>query len=466
MHIPPPHSLAGKNVLVMGLGRFGGGVGVSKWLASQGANVTVTDMAPADQLADSVKALTGLPITFKLGGHEVADFLAAELIVINPAVDKATSDVLQAAFQKGVPYTTEINLFLQRCPARTVGITGSVGKSTTTALIFEALKAGLKESPVFLGGNIGKSLLLELPAIRETDWVVLELSSFMLEETPQIQWSPHIAVVTNIFPNHLDRHQTMANYTAAKQNILRFQKPADIAILNNDHDLVSRWVHLAKGKVVKYTTRGPSPHRLELAMPGEHNQSNSAAAIAVLDAVSAESPLDRPAAIKAIENFPGLAHRLQFVHAATLSGDSPRTTPRTIRFFNDSKATTPDASITAIKAFPPRTAIYLVGGYDKHLDLSGFEALLLERAGGVIGIGQTGGGIIARLQEAGRAGGGPGLLENAGTLEAAMGIATSWAAVPAHGIASIVLSPASASWDQFPNYEKRGELFARLARET
>ena len=126
----------------------------------------------------------------------------------------------------------------------------------------------------------------------------------------------------------------------------------------------------------------------------------------------------------------------------------------------------PDASITAIQAFPPRTsAIFLVGGYDKHLDLSAFESLLLESAGGVIGIGQTGGTIISHLQDASKNGDGPKLMENAATLGTAMELAKIWAGDPIHGIASIVLSPASASWDQFPNYEKRGELFTRLAKE-
>ena len=252
--------LAGKKVLVMGLGRFGGGVGVAKWLVAQGAIVTVNDSATAEELAESIKQLEGLPVTFKLGGHALEDFLGADLVVLNPAVDKQKSEVVREALQRGVPYTTEMNLFVERCRGFTVGVTGSVGKSTTTTLIYEALRAGLKGTgaKVFLGGNIGKSLLLDLPEIGEGDVVLLELSSFMLEETPRVQWSPNVAVVTNVFPNHLDRHNTMAEYTAAKQNILKFQGAGDVAILNNDHELVSRWGHFAKGRVVKYSTRGPS----------------------------------------------------------------------------------------------------------------------------------------------------------------------------------------------------------------
>ncbi len=161
--------------------------------------------APAGELSDSIAALAGLPITFKLGGHDLADFVSADLIVVNPAVDRAKSPEIQAALAKKIPTTTEMNLFLERCMGRTIGITGSVGKSTTTALINEALTAGLGQSnlkapKIFLGGNIGKSLLADLTDIKPNDYVVLELSSFMLEETPAVRWSPHIAVVTNVVP--------------------------------------------------------------------------------------------------------------------------------------------------------------------------------------------------------------------------------------------------------------------------
>ncbi|HVX86880.1 MAG TPA: UDP-N-acetylmuramoyl-L-alanine--D-glutamate ligase [Phycisphaerae bacterium] len=477
----PLPSLANKRVLVMGLGRFGGGVGVSRWLVSQGAQVTVNDAARADKLADSLQQLEGLPITFKLGGHDPADFLAADLLVLNPAVDKRTSEPVQAALRAGIPYTTEINLFVERCLATTIGITGSVGKSTTTALIHEALKAGLHQTSdaplqdslapprVFLGGNIGRSLLLELSHIRPTDLVVLELSSFMLEDTPHARnprdgspgWSPHIAVVTNVYPNHLDRHGTMAQYAAAKQNILRFQKPGDTAILNNDHELVRRWTGLAESRgaaVIKYTTHVPGGP-LPLAIPGEHNQSNARAALALLDALAPKFAVDRPAALHAIEQFPGLAHRLQLVHTLHIAN-------RQIRFYNDSKATTPDASLTALDAFPPppsRSAIFIVGGYDKHIDLHPFAQALAEKAGAVLGIGQTGGTLIDAI----RAATPPSStrLENAGTLEAAVAIAARWAK-ESPNLTAIVLSPASASYDQFPNYEKRGDLFIQLARSV
>ncbi len=151
--------LRGKRVLVMGLGRFGGGVGVAKWLVGQGARVTVNDALGEGDLGESIKALEGLPMEFKLGGHLLADFLGAELLVINPAVDKEKSEVVRKALAAGVPYTTEMNLFVERCPAITVGITGSVGKSTTTMLVYEGgSKAGMEgsERKVFMGGISGR----------------------------------------------------------------------------------------------------------------------------------------------------------------------------------------------------------------------------------------------------------------------------------------------------------------------
>jgi UDP-N-acetylmuramoylalanine--D-glutamate ligase len=473
----PLPSFQNQRVLVQGLGRFGGGVGVTRYLVSQGAHVTVTDTAPESDLKESIAQLADLPqnqLTLKLGGHDLADFTHTDFLVTNPAVDKEKSPHVQAAKNAGVPITSEINLFLQRNPAFTIGITGSVGKSTTTALIHLALQAALqpvassspletgnwklKTPTVFLGGNIGKSLLSDLPSIRPHDIVVLELSSFMLEDTPQIQWSPNIAVVTNLFPNHLDRHHTMAEYAAAKQNILQFQSAArgDLAIFNADHDLVSRWTHLAHAKVVKYSTRGPREKWIALSIPGEHNQSNAQAALAVLENLPASYTPNRAAALAAMKNFTGLSHRLQLV-CRFQTPDA-----RTVSFYNDSKATSPDASITALHAFDPGAAVFIVGGYDKHIDMSSFTNLLAERAGGVIGVGATGQALTAATLAAAPAK--ASRIHYAQTLQAAVLLARQWT-LQSPSLSAVVLSPASASWDQYKNYEQRGDHFATLARQ-
>jgi len=447
---------SGKNVVVMGLGRFGGGVGVSRWLCAQGAHVTVTDQAAADQLTSSLQQLAGLPIEFDLGAHRENILESCDLLIVNPAVDKNTSDFYRAAMNRGVPIATEINLFLQRCPAKVIGITGSVGKSTTTAMIHLALSAALEQSGggrAWLGGNIGKSLLENLSRIEPKDLVVLELSSFMLEDTPLISFSPHVAVVTNLSGNHLDRHGDFASYAAAKQNILRFQKPDDIAILNADDPVVSKWNSLAQGKVVFYNGAGKTP--LPLRVPGLHNQSNAQAALSVVETLGFKNQL--AAVLAALSNFDGLPHRLQLVHTEMADG-------KTVRWFNDSKATTPEAAITALRAFEPRTFISIVGGYDKHADMSALVRLLAERAGGVLGIGATGQALVdavatTRQLPADRT-------VYAETLPNAVSIARQWVMADKNSLDTILLSPACASWGQFVNYEQRGELFTSLARNN
>ena len=234
----------GRAVTVMGLGRFGGGVGVTRWLAGLGARVTVSDKAGADELAESVAALAGLDVALHLGGHDEADFVNCELLVVNPAVE-FDSPLVAGARRAGAEITTEINLFLAYCRAAVVGITGSAGKSTTTAMAGAILARSRK---VHVGGNIGASLLAELPAIAADHVVVLELSSFQLFYLPLLGRGPSVAVVTNLHPNHLDRHETMAHYADCKKNIFRFQQGGDVLILNRD-GLVVAWASEAPGEV-------------------------------------------------------------------------------------------------------------------------------------------------------------------------------------------------------------------------
>ncbi len=448
-------NLRSRRVVVMGLGRFGGGVGVARWLAQQGAMVTVTDQEPAEKLEASMAQLAGLNITFQLGGHDPDILNACDLLVVNPAVDKARSGFFQAVVKSNVPRTTEINLFLQRCNAKVIGVTGSVGKSTTTAMIQLAMAAALKESgsrgTCFLGGNIGRSLLGDLERIKPDDVVVLELSSFMLEDFPWIHFSPHIAVVTNLAGNHLDRHGTLESYAAAKQNILRFQTADDIAILNGDDPVVRQWAALTRGRVRFYSTQ--NVREIELAVPGRHNQSNARAALAVVAAAGMEA--HTAAVLKALAEFSGLPHRLQLVHTGTTG----------VRWFNDSKATTPEAAMTGLAAMDRGQFICVVGGYDKHADMTAFCRQLAALAGGVIGIGATGQALVSGAIAAG-------LPQDhcvyAETLDAAMVMADQWIGgndTTRHQFNAVLLSPACASYGQFTNYEQRGERFAALARQ-
>ena len=211
-----------KKVVVMGLGLFGGGLEVTRYFVKQGAKVLVTDLRDETQLQESLKFLEGLPVDFRLGQHCEEDFRSADLVIANPGV-KDDSPYLKIAYANNIPVDTEINIFLQNSPASVIGITGSNGKSTTTAMINHILEtAGYK---TWLGGNIGKSLLGELSNIKKDHKVVVELSSFQLQRVKNI--SPNVAVITNLSKNHINWHGSMENYAKAKQNILKFQKKAD-----------------------------------------------------------------------------------------------------------------------------------------------------------------------------------------------------------------------------------------------
>lgn len=437
-------SLLGKKVTVIGLGRFGGGVGVTRWLCSQGAIVTVSDKAPAEELAESIAALRGSDVRLHLGSHKKEDFLQADLLVVNPAVPKDLP-LLRKAIAAGVPRTTEINLFLQRCPAPVVGVTGSVGKSTTTAMIGEILR---RRFTTHVGGNIGRSLLEELPNIRPDHVVVLELSSFQLEDLPIIGISPHVAVVTNLLPNHLDRHKTMRAYAAAKKNIYRFQTRHDVLILNAACPRVRKWAESRRpppGRVAFFGKIGTVTycHPFELEVPGEHNQADAQAAWAG----ARQFGIDRATAAAALRDFTGLPHRLQFV-----------TQRDGVRYYNDSKCTTPEGGIVALKAFEPRKIVIIVGGSDKHVSFRKFGSALARRAKAVIGIGQTRKKIL-RAVEAARRGKAP-VVQEARDLASAIALAKQQAVTGD----VVLLSPACASYDMFRNYEQRGELFMKLVR--
>lgn len=216
-----PSDWRDRRVTIMGLGSFGGGLGATRFFIELGAHVTVTDKARPDDLAESLAQLEGLPVRLVLGKHELSDFVNADLIVVSPAVPKGVPE-LAAAGGASVALTTEMNIFFQLCRAPIIGITGSNGKSTTTSLVAHLLKAGGRTT--WLGGNIGRSLLPEWERIGADDLVVLELSSFQLDDLRDIRRSPHLAVVTNISPNHLDRHKTMENYVEAKSQIVAIRR--------------------------------------------------------------------------------------------------------------------------------------------------------------------------------------------------------------------------------------------------
>jgi UDP-N-acetylmuramoylalanine--D-glutamate ligase len=434
--IQPGDDVRGKRVTVLGLGRFGGGVGVTRWLAGQGAEVTVSDAAPPGELEASVEKLAGLNVTLHLGGHDEADVTAADLVVVNPAVPP-DAPMVRAAEDSGVPWTTEINLFLRRCPCRWVGITGSVGKSTTTAMTGAILE---RRYTTHVGGNIGVSLLNSLPSMGPDDVAVLELSSFQLESLPKVGISPGVALVTNLSPNHLDRHGDMESYAAAKKNLFRFQAPQDVLILNRNDDALQSWADEAPGQVDWFDA---TDEPFDLGVPGEHNQANAQAAWAVGRAMG----VSREDAAIALGMFEGLPHRLQRVAWR-----------RGVTYYNDSKCTTPTGTIVALRAFDPRSVIVIVGGYDKGMPFDELAAELAGRAKAVLAIGDTADRITTTVEDA-RGEELPRVVL-CGDLPEAVRQADELAR-PGE---AVLLSPACASYDQFTNYEQRGERFVQLVR--
>ncbi|MDX1565078.1 MAG: UDP-N-acetylmuramoyl-L-alanine--D-glutamate ligase [Phycisphaeraceae bacterium] len=423
--------LAGKRVVIMGLGRFGGGVGAARYCCEQGAKVLVTDSLGQADLQSSLDRLADLPIEYRLGGHDEADFASADVVVVNPGVDRRNNRYLQAA--NGAATTTEIRLFIDtQCTGagrlRTIGVTGTAGKSTTVAMIGHILAEAHGPDRVHVGGNIGGSLLDRLDRIRPDDWVVLELSSFMLELIDN--WSPHIGVMTNLADNHLDRHGTMGSYLAAKQKIFLHQSEGDVAVVP---PMLAEWSMITPARSV---VADPFFYAGQLQIPGDHNRSNasSATAAAVATGVKVTD------CARFLAGFTGLPHRLQRV--AEHNG---------VRFFNDSKCTTPEAAILAIDSFKPRTAHVILGGYNKGADLRHVALHAARQCAGIYTVGQTGDAIAdAALPESDRC-----PVHRCGDLETAVRHVLD----NVRPDQEVLLSPACASWDQFDNYEQRGKRF-------
>lgn len=445
--------LNNRNVLVMGLGLFGGGVGAVRFLCESGANVTVTDLRSEEELQESILALEGCSVSYVLGRHDASDFADADLVVANPGVPR-TSKFLGIAESEGIPVTTEICLFVERCQAPIIGITGSSGKTTTTALLVAMLEKGTRK--VYSGGNIGGSLLSELESISTDSLVVLELSSFQLDRLGDLNWSPYLAVVTNFTPNHLDVHGSLEAYRTAKKQIVLNQNPDDITILNEDDPEVREW---GKGNAFRFSTEGPvlrgtyaSSGRIihnlsgttvelcetdSLNLPGKHNLQNALAATCAALSLGVPNACIRPV----LEKFEGVEHRLEFV--SEVGG---------VRFLNDSIATSPERTLVALRSVSGRI-ILIAGGYDKGLAFDQLGIDIGERVSHLVLIGATAGAIAAAVPCDK-----PTTIHCADSLEGAVEISE---AVAREGD-TVLFSPASASYDMFRNFVDRGVRFKEL----
>ncbi len=444
--------LTGKTVLVMGLGRFGGGLDAAQFAARHAGRVVVTDLAPREKLTDSVRQLEGFPnIEFHLGGHDPADFEQADIVIANPAVP-LNNKFLEAARRKGRLVTSQMGVFFQLCPARIVGITGANGKSTTTALTAHLLEHGGPDRSygrVWLSGNIGdQPLLTILDQIAPDDVVVLEISSFQVEQLSELRLAPHVALLTNLTPNHLDRYGTFEAYCAAKEGLFQHQRPPAVSIFNAEDPIGSQWYESYRKQpgrcCVKFSADDVSASvRGAYRLPGRVYRSNLAAAMAVARSFGIG---DDPIKV-ALPAFKALPHRLEFV--AEVDG---------VRWYNDSKATTPPSSIVALESFEG-PEIIIAGGYDKHLPFNELGVKIAERAKAAVLIGQTAGKIAEAIHAAPNG--------SAVAIEFAPSLAEAVEAARKRAVAGdvVLLSTACASYDMFENYQQRGNQFAQLVRE-
>jgi UDP-N-acetylmuramoylalanine--D-glutamate ligase len=454
-------TLAGKNVLVMGLGRFGGGVDVVRFAAEAGARVVVTDKATPDKLQDSIEQVSDLKnVEMHLGRHDAEDFAAADLVIANPAVP-LNNEFLQVARKHGRTVTSQVGLFFQSCPAPIIGITGANGKSTTTCLTAHLLdRARPQSSPaahgkVWLSGNIGdRPMLTILHQIDSRDLVVLEISSFQVEQLSDVRKAPNVSLLTNLTPNHLDRYGTFEAYCAAKEGLFQFQplnarRPA-VSIFNAEDKVAQSWFSKysrQSGRTcLRFCADDVSEElRAVYALPGRANLSNLAAAMTIAKQFGATDQSIRDC----LADFRALPHRLELV------GDHDG-----VRWYNDSKATTPEGTMVALSAFEcPR--ILIAGGYDKHTPFDELGRKIASSTKAVILMGQTARQIADAISKAEQ--------DNPKSM-AKVEIVDSLAHAvdAANRLAKrgdvVLLSPACASYDMFENYQQRGRLFAELVQ--
>ena len=429
---------SGMRALVMGLGVHGGGAGVARFLAGRGAQVTVTDLQPAERLADSIRGLANLDIRWVLGEHRDEDFLNADFIVRNPAVP-ATQRHLALAREKGVPIYMEMTLFFMECsPDRVVGVTGTRGKTTTTTLLGEILEAAGRD--VVVAGNLRVSALEQLDRIGEQTDVVLELSSFQLEGLEVLEVSPRAAILTNLLVDHLNRYPSIEAYYEAKRNVFRYQGADGVLALNRD-DARSRAVaELAPGYVVWYGLGDDVPGADRAIVRGQHNRSNMAAAAAMASALG----VDRAVIGDAIAGFRGVPYRQELVRE--IDG---------VQFVNDTTATSPDATIAALSVMD-RPVVLIAGGADKALDFSAFGQAVRQPASRVKAVVLLEGSATDRVARS------VGDLVVGRFDDLRKAVEAAWERAAPGDV--VLLSPGCASFGMFRNEFDRGDQFNAIVR--
>lgn len=450
----------GKKVIVIGAARQG--LAISRFLSNRGAQVILTDNRPAAELAFANASLADLPVEFAFGGHPESLLEGADVVCVSGGVP-LTIPFLTAARNQGVQLSNDSQIFLEECPAPVIGITGSAGKSTTTALVglmaqkhFEVKNS---KHRAWVGGNIGNPLIEDLDKMDEDDLAVMELSSFQLE---LMSTSPQVAAVLNITPNHLDRHGSMQAYIEAKSRILRFQHQGDVAILNRDDQGSWDLLDQARTDVISFGMKAPGRRengtfiennqimlqigkdKLKMLpidwinLRGEHNLYNVLAACAI----AAGATISLPGIQLAVETFDGVPHRLELVR--DLNG---------VRWYDDSIATAPERTIAAINSFD-EPIVLLLGGRDKNLPWDKLAQLIRRRVSRVVIFGEAG-DLIAEAIGPKKPGQAMRSVVRCATLQEA--IKTAHNQAEAGDV--VLLSPGGTSYDAFKDFEERGQAF-------
>ncbi len=439
--------LDGTKVLMVGMARSG--LAAAEFLAARGARVTATDSNSLEKLGDAAAKLEAISVPFVQQHRDL--FEDAELVVVSPGVPAGIAE-LEAARTKGIPVIGEVELAARYLKGPVAAITGSNGKTTTTALLGHLLKsAGV---PVQVGGNIGIPPTAMVDSSREDQWNVLELSSFQLATTSSLH--ARMAAILNISENHLDWHGSMDAYRAAKGRVLANQTSEDLVVLKLEDEASLSYADQTPARVAWFSLKTPkadgawlSAGELVLAgevlmsakdvpLPGLHNLENVLAA----GRIAREAGVANAQIAAGVRTFQAVEHRLEFVRER-----------RGVRYYNDSKATTPAATLKSIEALDGPLWIIL-GGKDKGLDFRPLREPLRGRTRGALLVGKDAGKIASQLE-------GAVPIEQMGTIDAA----TKFAAERAVAGEIVLLAPACTSWDQFASYEERGRLFKTVVRE-
>ena len=446
-------SLKGKTVAVLGIGVSN--TPLIELLRKNGVRTIACDKKSREALGGTAASLEALGAELRLGEEYLKD-IDADVIFRTPGMRPDVPELL-AAKERGSSVTSEMQAFFEVCPCPIIAVTGSDGKTTTTSVIAEFLRAAGRK--VWLGGNIGHPLLAEADQIKRDDIAVLELSSFQLLDMTH---SPHIAVLTNLAPNHLDVHRDMAEYIAAKENVFRYQGADDIAIFNLDNDVTSGLSAKANGRARLFSRRddvadgafvrdgaiwlrnGDGEREVlktaDIRIPGQHNVENYCAAIAAVDGLAPDEIVRKVA-----REFGGVEHRIELVRER-----------RGVKWYNDSIASNPTRTIAGLRSFD-RKVILIAGGYDKHIPFDPLAPEIVEHVKLLILCGATAGAIRSVVTSYEGYHGQPELLE-CSTLQEAVDTA----AARAEAGDIVTLSPACAAFDQFANFMERGKVFKQM----